>query len=168
MDYGEFVRGCHLGVFPSYYEPWGYTPGKIIHFPWLSFVVCHSQTLVGQSLNQVTNPKLRTGFSPLWVLSLVLKSQLWLNARKKLFLFCLFFPQISLSQYLFQSVTAECNLKTSICCTDYEYNSFKRKYDIIIDLKGIRRSEGDAFVVGDCPLLVSKLSFIILIFSFRY
>ena len=28
MDYEEFVRGCHLGVFPSYYEPWGYTPGK--------------------------------------------------------------------------------------------------------------------------------------------
>lgn len=26
MDYGQFVRGCHLGVFPSYYEPWGYTP----------------------------------------------------------------------------------------------------------------------------------------------
>lgn len=26
MDYGDFVRGCHLGVFPSYYEPWGYTP----------------------------------------------------------------------------------------------------------------------------------------------
>ena len=26
IDYGEFVRGCHLGVFPSYYEPWGYTP----------------------------------------------------------------------------------------------------------------------------------------------
>ena len=22
MDYEEFVRGCHLGVFPSYYEPW--------------------------------------------------------------------------------------------------------------------------------------------------
>ncbi|NXC67484.1 GYS2 protein, partial [Anhinga anhinga] len=28
LDYEEFVRGCHLGVFPSYYEPWGYTPGK--------------------------------------------------------------------------------------------------------------------------------------------
>ncbi|KAF1540958.1 Glycogen [starch] synthase, muscle, partial [Eudyptes schlegeli] len=28
VDYEEFVRGCHLGVFPSYYEPWGYTPGK--------------------------------------------------------------------------------------------------------------------------------------------
>lgn len=26
MDYDEFVRGCHLGIFPSYYEPWGYTP----------------------------------------------------------------------------------------------------------------------------------------------
>ena len=26
IDYGQFVRGCHLGVFPSYYEPWGYTP----------------------------------------------------------------------------------------------------------------------------------------------
>ncbi|KAJ9072360.1 glycogen synthase isoform 1 [Entomophthora muscae] len=28
LDYEEFVRGCHLGVFPSYYEPWGYTPGE--------------------------------------------------------------------------------------------------------------------------------------------
>jgi len=26
MDYLQFVRGCHLGIFPSYYEPWGYTP----------------------------------------------------------------------------------------------------------------------------------------------
>lgn len=26
MDYQQFVRGCHLGIFPSYYEPWGYTP----------------------------------------------------------------------------------------------------------------------------------------------
>jgi glycogen(starch) synthase len=26
MEYHQFVRGCHLGVFPSYYEPWGYTP----------------------------------------------------------------------------------------------------------------------------------------------
>lgn len=28
IDYDEFVRGCHLGVFPSYYEPWGYTPAE--------------------------------------------------------------------------------------------------------------------------------------------
>ena len=26
MDYEQFVRGCHLGIFPSCYEPWGYTP----------------------------------------------------------------------------------------------------------------------------------------------
>lgn len=26
MDYLHFVRGCNLGIFPSYYEPWGYTP----------------------------------------------------------------------------------------------------------------------------------------------
>jgi glycogen synthase len=26
MDYDQFVRGSHLGVFPSLYEPWGYTP----------------------------------------------------------------------------------------------------------------------------------------------
>ncbi|CAG5069284.1 hypothetical protein DYBT9623_02020 [Dyadobacter sp. CECT 9623] len=26
MDYLEFVRGCHLGIFPSLYEPWGYAP----------------------------------------------------------------------------------------------------------------------------------------------
>ncbi|XP_035664356.1 glycogen [starch] synthase, liver-like [Branchiostoma floridae] len=28
MDYEQFVRGCHLGVFVSYYEPWGYTPAE--------------------------------------------------------------------------------------------------------------------------------------------
>lgn len=26
MDYDDFVRGCHVGIFPSSYEPWGYTP----------------------------------------------------------------------------------------------------------------------------------------------
>jgi len=28
LDYTDFVRGCHMGVFPSYYEPWGYTPAE--------------------------------------------------------------------------------------------------------------------------------------------
>ncbi|UKZ83404.1 glycogen synthase isoform 1 [Trichoderma virens FT-333] len=28
LDYDDFVRGCHMGVFPSYYEPWGYTPAE--------------------------------------------------------------------------------------------------------------------------------------------
>lgn len=26
MEYDQFVRGCHMGLFPSAYEPWGYTP----------------------------------------------------------------------------------------------------------------------------------------------
>jgi len=28
LSYEEFIRGCHLGCFPSYYEPWGYTPAE--------------------------------------------------------------------------------------------------------------------------------------------
>ncbi len=30
LDYDQFVRGCHMGVFPSYYEPWGYTPAECV------------------------------------------------------------------------------------------------------------------------------------------
>lgn len=30
MEYGQFVRGTHMGIFPSYYEPWGYTPLECI------------------------------------------------------------------------------------------------------------------------------------------
>jgi len=30
LEYNQFVRGCHMGVFPSYYEPWGYTPLECI------------------------------------------------------------------------------------------------------------------------------------------
>jgi glycogen(starch) synthase len=30
MEYSQFIRGCHLGIFPSYYEPWGYTPMECI------------------------------------------------------------------------------------------------------------------------------------------
>jgi glycogen(starch) synthase len=26
IEYDQFVRGCHMGLFPSLYEPWGYTP----------------------------------------------------------------------------------------------------------------------------------------------
>lgn len=26
LEYNQAVWGCHFGVFPSYYEPWGYTP----------------------------------------------------------------------------------------------------------------------------------------------
>jgi glycogen(starch) synthase len=30
MEYYQFIRGCHLGIFPSYYEPWGYTPMECV------------------------------------------------------------------------------------------------------------------------------------------
>ena len=30
IEYSQFIRGCHLGIFPSYYEPWGYTPLECI------------------------------------------------------------------------------------------------------------------------------------------
>lgn len=30
LEYDQFVRGCNLGIFPSYYEPWGYTPMECI------------------------------------------------------------------------------------------------------------------------------------------
>jgi len=30
LDYQQFVRGCHMGVFPSSYEPWGYTPMECV------------------------------------------------------------------------------------------------------------------------------------------
>jgi glycogen(starch) synthase len=30
IEYEQFVRGCHLGIFPSVYEPWGYTPLECI------------------------------------------------------------------------------------------------------------------------------------------
>ena len=26
LDYYQSIQACHLGIFPSYYEPWGYTP----------------------------------------------------------------------------------------------------------------------------------------------
>lgn len=32
MEYEDFIRGCHLGIFPSYYEPWGYTPAECTVF----------------------------------------------------------------------------------------------------------------------------------------
>jgi glycogen synthase len=43
MDYDHFIRGCHLGVFPSAYEPWGYTPLESL----ASGVPCVSSDLTG-------------------------------------------------------------------------------------------------------------------------
>jgi glycogen(starch) synthase len=30
LEYEQFVRGCNIGIFPSYYEPWGYTPMECV------------------------------------------------------------------------------------------------------------------------------------------
>lgn len=46
LDYEDFVRGCHLGVFPSYYEPWGYTPG-IFFEKNLTFIFLAECTVMG-------------------------------------------------------------------------------------------------------------------------
>jgi len=32
LQYNDAISGCHLGVFPSYYEPWGYTPVEAMAF----------------------------------------------------------------------------------------------------------------------------------------
>jgi len=56
LDYHQFVRGCHLGVFPSYYEPWGYTPAECT----LSGVPSISSNLTGFAnyiARRVTNPE---------------------------------------------------------------------------------------------------------------
>ena len=41
LDYEEFVRGCHLGVFPSYYEPWGYTPAECTVVSFICLLCIH-------------------------------------------------------------------------------------------------------------------------------
>ena len=32
QDYYDYIKGCDLGIFPSYYEPWGYTPLESIAY----------------------------------------------------------------------------------------------------------------------------------------
>lgn len=57
IEYPEFVRGCHLGVFPSYYEPWGYTPLECM----ASGVPAVTSNLAGfgsYSLKNIPNPEL--------------------------------------------------------------------------------------------------------------
>lgn len=56
MDYNDFVKGCHLGVFPSYYEPWGYTPLECM----ASGVPAVTSDLAGFGdylMNKVNNPE---------------------------------------------------------------------------------------------------------------
>jgi glycogen(starch) synthase len=57
LDYGQFVRGCHLGVFPSYYEPWGYTPLECV----ASGVPTVTSDLAGFGDYSMTNVEDHTG-----------------------------------------------------------------------------------------------------------
>lgn len=68
LDYEDFVRGCHLGVFPSYYEPWGYTPGETAVSCWTlsyqhissnfcRFIKCDSKEASGKKLEQKSTLK---------------------------------------------------------------------------------------------------------------
>ena len=50
IDYDEFVRGCHLGVFPSYYEPWGYTPAECTVMGIPSGMTCHATEVILNSV----------------------------------------------------------------------------------------------------------------------
>ncbi|KAL0230722.1 hypothetical protein PCE1_004278 [Barthelona sp. PCE] len=43
LDYSDFVRGCHMGIFPSAYEPWGLTPPECV----VSSVPCITSDLAG-------------------------------------------------------------------------------------------------------------------------
>ncbi|NXX40787.1 GYS2 protein, partial [Tricholaema leucomelas] len=58
LDYEDFVRGCHLGVFPSYYEPWGYTPVPQLIFKFLCpsgiYIVDRRFQSPDESCNQLT------------------------------------------------------------------------------------------------------------------
>lgn len=55
MDYEEFVRGCHLGVFPSYYEPWGVSPSLFYIFDFYQssahIARLHSSTLLENAVS---------------------------------------------------------------------------------------------------------------------
>lgn len=56
IDYSEFVRGCHLGIFPSYYEPWGYTPAEclVMGVPSISSNLTGFANFISE---RVTNPE---------------------------------------------------------------------------------------------------------------
>ena len=55
LDYDEFVRGCHLGVFPSAYEPWGYTPEECLVMG-VPSVTSNLAGFAGFMENHVKNP----------------------------------------------------------------------------------------------------------------
>ncbi len=59
MDYNDFIVACSAGVFPSYYEPWGYTPVETAANGALS--VTTDLAGFGQFLLEKTNSEDRKG-----------------------------------------------------------------------------------------------------------
>ena len=60
MEYDQFVRGCHMGIFPSSYEPWGYTPLECVAMG----VPAITSDLAGFGRYvEETHPDLASGFS---------------------------------------------------------------------------------------------------------
>jgi glycogen synthase len=61
LDYHQAVMGCHLGIFPSYYEPWGYTPMESAGYG----VPAITTDLAGLGAYMLTNDIPQTGISVL-------------------------------------------------------------------------------------------------------
>lgn len=61
LDYHQAVMGCHLGIFPSYYEPWGYTPMESAGYG----VPAITTDLAGLGAHILTNDIPQTGISVL-------------------------------------------------------------------------------------------------------
>ena len=61
LDYEQAVMGCHLGIFPSYYEPWGYTPMESAGYG----VPAITTDLAGLGAYMLTNDIPQTGISVL-------------------------------------------------------------------------------------------------------
>lgn len=59
MDYNEFIKASSAGIFPSYYEPWGYTPVETAANGALS--VTTDMAGFGQYLQEKTEEKERKG-----------------------------------------------------------------------------------------------------------
>lgn len=66
LDYSEVIMGAHLGVFPSYYEPWGYTPLETAALGVASLTT--DMAGFGQFIKQIESKKEPSPFQGIYVL----------------------------------------------------------------------------------------------------
>jgi glycogen(starch) synthase len=64
LDYYNVVNGCHLGIFPSLYEPWGYTPLETL----AAGVMAITTDLTGFASYVTTKQLLKESNPGLWIL----------------------------------------------------------------------------------------------------